>query len=46
MPGATSVIYGMPQQALREAGADQEVALRDVSAAVTALLQTRLAVAR
>lgn len=43
---ATSVIYGMPQQALHEAGADKEVALRDVSGAVTALLQTRMTAAR
>jgi two-component system chemotaxis response regulator CheB len=38
---ATSVIYGMPQQALAEAGADREVPLRDVAHAVTALLDAR-----
>ena len=38
---ATSVIYGMPQQALTEAGADCEVALGDVASAVGALLDAR-----
>jgi two-component system chemotaxis response regulator CheB len=38
---ATSVIYGMPQQALAEAGADREVPLKDVAAAVAALLVAR-----
>jgi two-component system chemotaxis response regulator CheB len=36
---ASSVIYGMPFQALRDAGADREVALRDVAGAVTDLVR-------
>ncbi len=43
---ATSVIYGMPQQALSDAGADREVPLREVAGAVTALLGERGGVAR
>lgn len=39
---ATSVIYGMPQQALREAGTDREVPLGGVGAAVRELLLPRL----
>jgi two-component system chemotaxis response regulator CheB len=35
---ATSVIYGMPREALAEAGADREAPLREVAGAVTALL--------
>lgn len=42
---ATSIIYGMPQQALLEAGADREAALREVAPAVRALLAPRLKVA-
>ena len=41
---ATSIIYGMPQQALAEAGADREVPLGEVGPAVQELL-ARLAVA-
>lgn len=39
---ATSVIYGMPQQALLEAGADAEVPLSEVGSAVRALVSARL----
>lgn len=42
---ATSVIYGMPQQALLEAGADREVPLGRVGAAVRELLLPRLRMA-
>ncbi len=42
---ATSVIYGMPQQALLEAGADREAALREVAPAVRALLEPRVRMA-
>lgn len=38
---ATSVIYGMPQVALAEAGADREVPLGEVARAATGLLETR-----
>ena len=38
---ATSVIYGMPQVALAEAGADREVPLAEVARAATSLLETR-----
>ncbi len=38
---ATSVIYGMPQQALAEAGADREAPLREIAGAVTSLLESR-----
>ncbi len=38
---ATSVIYGMPQQALAEAGADREAPLREIAGAVTSLLDAR-----
>ncbi len=41
---ATSVIYGMPHQALREAGADVEAPLGGVAASVTALLRARTGV--
>jgi two-component system chemotaxis response regulator CheB len=43
---ATSVIYGMPHQAMIEAGADREVPLRDVAGAVTALLDARAGASR
>ena len=38
---ATSIIYGMPQQALADAGADREVALPDVAQAAQELLARR-----
>lgn len=38
---ATSVIYGMPQIALAEAGADGEAALGEVARMATALLESR-----
>jgi two-component system, chemotaxis family, protein-glutamate methylesterase/glutaminase len=41
---ATSVIYGMPQQALAEAGADREVPLAEVGGAVRDLLAARMSV--
>ncbi len=39
---ATSIIYGMPQQALADAGADREVALSDVAQAAQDLLARRV----
>lgn len=41
---ATSVIYGMPQQALAEAGADREEPLDRIGSAVQELLSARVAV--
>ncbi len=38
---ATSVIYGMPQVALAEAGADREAPLGEIARAATALLEVR-----
>ena len=38
---ATSVIYGMPQVALAEAGADREAPLGEVARAATVLLESR-----
>jgi two-component system chemotaxis response regulator CheB len=40
---ATSVIYGMPRQALLEAGADREAALHEVADAAVVLLGARTA---
>lgn len=42
---ATSIIYGMPQQALLEAGADREAPLGAVGAAVRELLTPRIRMA-
>jgi len=39
---ATSVIYGMPQVAMSEVGADREAPLRDIAGAITKLLAERL----
>lgn len=39
---ATSVIFGMPQQALLDAGADREAGVREIADAVTTLLQQRV----
>lgn len=43
---ASSVIYGMPHQALVEAGADQEAGLGEVAGVVTQLLREHTAVAQ
>jgi two-component system chemotaxis response regulator CheB len=38
---ATSVIYGMPQVALAEAGADRELPLGEIARGATTLLEAR-----